>query len=414
MNLQAEEKSSCGVGFIVEKHSRQGRKILDYGKEALERVPHRGGFNAEGTGDGAGVCVDLPLAFFSEITGESLNLGEFAVGNFFIPQDVSKQDAALQFIRDFLSASDLAIFFERLVPTDETVLNQASCAAQLPIWQFFVRRPKQIQNEAEFEELLTSIVLQFDRLQCKDIYCLSFCARKMVLKGRLNSWEVLPYFSDFADPHFAVSLFYFHTRFSTNTEPNPFYAQPFRFLAHNGEINTDRKNRLAEIAQSCSRGENLTFPAEMSDSARFDFSLAQKLLQEKVFRAEKTIEEIVLALMPPAFEHSSDLSDVARAFLNYNEQYSEKNDGPAAVIFSDGKKIAARLDRLGLHPLRTVETDNFFAVFSESGQSDFQAEKLRKLGRIAAGEMIVFDRETGRSTTNAEVLARAAEREHFA
>ena len=408
------EFSSCGVGFITNKHSKQSHELLVHAHQALCMIPHRGGMSAEGIGDGAGVNIDLSLNFFRKITHNSeLKLGEFGVANFFLPIDKNQHQVAEQIISDIFNKFDLEITLWRDVPVNPSALNEVSQEAQLSIKQLVFSRPKSITCQTRFELLIHDALSAIEypaytQPELYGLYPLSISSRTQVLKGRLNSWEVVPYFSDLTDKDHSVHTLFFHTRFSTNTAPNPMFAQPFHRMAHNGELNTDRKNRLSEDAIARIQNKKLVFPKGQSDSARLDQTLARRICEDNL-----SIDVAALAMMPPAWENDNSLSQPVRNMLEYFSLYEEKNDGPAAFIFGDGVKVGARLDRLGLRPLRSVETNDYLAVMSEAGQIDFPAEEVIHRGRIEAGGMIVFDHKTKQTSHTNEILERLAKEKDY-
>ncbi|MEY4209894.1 MAG: hypothetical protein RLZ92_273, partial [Pseudomonadota bacterium] len=244
--------------------------------------------------------------------------------------------------------------------------------------------------------------------ELQGFYPLSMSSRTQVYKGRLNSFEVIPYFVDLYDTDHEISTLFFHTRFSTNTAPATMMAQPFRYMAHNGELNTDKKNRLSENAIARQNNKHVVFPCGQSDSGRLDQTLTRRINEDGL-----DIVTAILAMMPPAWENDPTLPDDVRAMLEYFSLYEEKNDGPAALIFNDGIRVGARLDRLGLRPLRSVETNEYLAVMSEAGQIDFPAEQVLKRGRIEAGGMLYFDHSTGESYDSHQVLSRLAKQKDY-
>jgi glutamate synthase (NADPH/NADH) large chain len=405
-------QDSCGVGFITHKQSKQTHDLLVKSHQALCTIPHRGGMSAEGIGDGAGVNIDLSLKFFRKITGiKDLELGDFGVANFFFPEDHDHYDSAANELieRHFLSF-DLPILLWRNVPVDNDVLNAASIKAQLPIKQCVFGRPESLKNASHkvFEKHIQAALLDlevegFSRSELTGFYPLSMSSRTQVYKGRLNSFEVIPYFKDLYDTDHEISTLFFHTRFSTNTAPATMMAQPFRYMAHNGELNTDKKNRLSESAIARQHNKHVIFPKGQSDSGRLDQTLTRRINED-----DMDIVTAVLAMMPPAWENDTTLSPAVRAMLEYFSLYEEKNDGPAALIFNDGIRVGARLDRLGLRPLRSVETHEYLAVMSEAGQIDFPPKDVLKRGRIEAGGMLYFDHSTGEAYNNDQVLDRLA------
>ncbi|MDD4914312.1 MAG: glutamate synthase-related protein [Methylococcales bacterium] len=410
-------QDSCGVGFITRKDGRQTHDLLVKSHEALCTIPHRGGMSAEGIGDGAGVNIDLSLKFFRKVTGiDSLELGQFGVANFFFPENHASFDVvATQLIESHFAEYDLPIIAWRDVPVDSKQINAAAIRAQLPIKQVIFGRPPALLDAGHdaFERhiqaaLLTIEAEGFSRAELSGFYPLSMSSRTQVYKGRLNSFEVIPYFVDLYDKDHEISTLFFHTRFSTNTAPATMMAQPFRYMAHNGELNTDKKNRLSENAIARLHDRHVIFPRGQSDSSRLDQTLTRRINEDGL-----DIVTAILAMMPPAWENDTTLSANVRAMLEYFSLYEEKNDGPAALIFNDGIRVGARLDRLGLRPLRSVETSDYLAVMSEAGQIDFPPEQVLRRGRIEAGGMIYFDHNTGQSYVSHQVMERlAAEKDY--
>jgi len=409
-----DEHSSCGVGFITHKNSLQSHDLLFHAHQALCMIPHRGGMSAEGIGDGAGVNIDISLDFFRKVTGDNtLQLGRFAVANFFYPVDKSQHGVADNIIATILEKFEFTVAMWRDLPVDLSVLNTASQSAQFSIKQLIFHCPSHIQTEKEFELLIHDALLAIEypaytKPELYGLYPMSMSSRTQVLKGRLNSWEVIPYFTDLMDQDHKIHTLFFHTRFSTNTAPNPMFAQPFHRMAHNGELNTDRKNRLSEDAIARYKKKKVIFPKGQSDSARLDQTLARRINEDGL-----DIDFAALAMMPPAWENDRSLSLPVRSMLEYFSLYEEKNDGPAAFIFGDGVKVGARLDRLGLRPLRTVETNDYLAVMSEAGQINFPAEDVIRRGRIEAGGMVVFDHRLKKALYTHEILTQLSEQKDY-
>jgi glutamate synthase (NADPH/NADH) large chain len=410
-------QDSCGVGFITHKQSKQTHDLLAKSHEALCTIPHRGGMSAEGIGDGAGVNIDLSLKFFRKITGiATLELGEFGVANFFFPEDHDHYDSAAQeLVERHFKAAGLPVLLWRTVPVDKSVLNEAALNAQFPIKQCIFGRPENLISATHevFEKYIQTILLDIEvegytRTELAGFYPLSMSSRTQVYKGRLNSFEVIPYFIDLYDTDHEISTLFFHTRFSTNTAPATTMAQPFRYMAHNGELNTDKKNRLSECAIARQNNKNIIFPCGQSDSGRLDQTLSRRINEDNM-----DIVTAVLAMMPPAWENDTTLSAPVRAMLEYFSLYEEKNDGPAALIFYDGIRVGARLDRLGLRPLRSVETGEYLCVMSEAGQIDFPPKDVLKRGRIEAGGMLYFDHSTGEAYNSHQVMERLASEKDY-
>ncbi|MDP2572549.1 glutamate synthase-related protein [Vibrio penaeicida] len=408
------EHSSCGVGFITDKTGEQTHQLLTLAHEALCTIPHRGGMNAEGIGDGAGVNIDLSVNFYRFLLNEpTLEKGEFGVANFFFPFDSAQFESAKSLILETLYKYSLKVELWREVPVNPEAVNEASQKVQQAIQQVVFLRGDNQPDAQSFEDQINAALSELESIGFTDsefegFYPLSMSSRTQVYKGRLNSGEVVPYFADLTHPEHHVTTLFFHTRFSTNTAPATMMAQPFRRMAHNGELNTDKKNRLSEDAIARQQHKKVIFPKGQSDSARLDQTLARRVVEDRM-----DIVTAVLAMMPPAWENDESISQEVRDMLEYFSLSEEKNDGPAALIFSDGEKVGARLDRLGLRPLRSVETNRYLAVMSESGQIDFPPEDVIRYGRIQAGGMIYFDHSTGNSYETKEILETLAKERNY-
>ncbi|WP_422050537.1 glutamate synthase-related protein [Shimia sp.] len=406
------EHSACGVGFLTRKDSKQTHTLLEKGHEALCAVPHRGGMSSEGVGDGAGISVDLSLAFFSKLVGKPLEAGAFGVGNFFLPSEENQHEAAAALVVEKLKAEGFEILLEREVAVDNAAIGVRAVKWQLPIRQWVFTAPDDIRggdlDAAIHRALLAIEAVAYTKPALDGLYPLSLSARTQVFKGRLNSWEIIPYFKDLSDPDHAVHTMYFHTRFSTNTDPHPSMAQPFRLMAHNGELNTDKKNRLSEAAVALARSKAIIRPKGQSDSCRLD-----QTLNARVYDEQLDLVTAVVAMMPPAWENDPRVPDDVRAMLEYFSLFEEKNDGPAALVFGDGNIIGARLDRLGLRPLRTVETEDYLAVMSEAGQFYLPPEEVIRRGRVEAGGMIYYNHGEGRIYETQDALEMLAAQKDY-
>ncbi|MEM6266802.1 MAG: glutamate synthase large subunit, partial [Pseudomonadota bacterium] len=311
-----EDRSSCGVGFLTRKDGMQTHDILKMGHQALCSVPHRGGMSSSGVGDGAGISVDLSVAFFSRLVGRSLRPGEFGVGNFFLPADAERRTHAKALIEEKLAEFGFDVLVRRRIPVDDSAIEPRGIALQLPIRQWIFAAPVDLAAE-ELEARLhqTLLAIEADAYPNDDLeglYPLSLSSRVQVLKGRLSSWEIIPYFRDLSDPDHAVRTLYFHTRFSTNTDPHPSMAQPFRLMAHNGELNTDKKNRLSETAIAAAKKREIVRPRGQSDSCRFDQTISSRVYEDKL-----DLVTAVVSMMPPAWENDHSLSEDQRAMFEY-------------------------------------------------------------------------------------------------
>ena len=335
--------------------------------------------SSEGVGDGAGISVDLSLKFFRRETGRDLEPGAFGVGNFFLPEDEGQHARASELIESKLKEGGFEVIKVRDLPVDNSAICDRAIKLQLPIRQWVFLAPDGLRG-ADLDRKVHEVLLAIEAVAYTDtalagLYPLSLSARVQVFKGRLSSWEIIPYFKDLSDQDHAVHTMYFHTRFSTNTDPHPSMAQPFRLMAHNGELNTDKKNRLSEAAVALARNKAIIRPNGQSDSCRLDQTLNARVYEESI-----ELVTAVVAMMPPAGKRPPGLSRV-KAMLEYFSLFEEKNDGPAALVFGDGNVIGARLDRLGLRPLRSVETENTSRLCPRPARSPSH----RKRSYVAAG-----------------------------
>ncbi|MEM9962395.1 MAG: glutamate synthase-related protein [Pseudomonadota bacterium] len=315
-------------------------------------------------------------------------------------------------IAETLASAGLKVVVMRDLPVDESRIGTRAVKLQLPIRQWVFTAPDGVRGAA-LDARIHVALLEIEAAAYTDpaldgLYPLSLSARMQVFKGRLNSWEIVPYFKDLSHPDHAVHTVYFHTRFSTNTDPHPSMAQPFRLMAHNGELNTDKKNRLSEAAIALARNKAIIRPRGQSDSCRLD-----QTLNARVFEEGLDLVEAVVAMMPPAWENDARLTGDVRAMLEYFSLFEEKNDGPAALIFGNGTIIGARLDRLGLRPLRSVETKDYLAVMSEAGQISFPPQEVTRRGRVEAGGMIYWDHDRGCAVETAEALRLLAQKRDY-
>ena len=406
------EHSACGVGFITRKDGLQTAELIKLGNEALCAIPHRGGMSSEGVGDGAGVSIDLSTRFFSDITGKQLNFGSFGVGNFFLPRSAKPKQISENLIDEILKKYGFRVLSTRLLPVDESKITDIAVNKQFPVKQW-IFEPNTKLPAKRFSHRIQAAMVEIERTAYSNpdfegLYPLSMSNRLQVLKGRLNSWELVPYFIDLQNKNQCVHTLYFHTRFSTNTDPHPTMAQPFRLMAHNGELNTDKKNRLSEAAIAAAQNRHIFSPKGQSDSCRLD-----QTLNSRVFDEGLGLVEAVISMMPPSWENQTKLDFKIRSMLEYFSLFEEKNDGPAALIFGNGEIVGARLDRLGLRPLRTVETKDYLAVTSEAGQINFQPSEIISRGRVEAGGMIYYDHQRKKVLRTNDALAELAEKTDY-
>jgi glutamate synthase (ferredoxin) len=398
------DHDACGVGFIAQLGGPASHAVVERGLEALARLAHRGGVDADGrSGDGAGLLVALPKPFFRNAArAEGIELpDEFGVGMVFLQPGQESQ--AIDAIRATVAKFDLAFLGWRTVPTDPSILGPRSHDSLPAVRQCFVApraRASELESSGlksfDFELQLFRLRQELETISDVGYYC-SLSSGTIVYKGLLTPEQLAPFYLDLNDPEFASAFVVFHQRYSTNTQPSWSLAQPFRFVAHNGEINTISSNRRWFQARAATLRHQLGLPDNsrllqpgMSDSASFDNALEATVL------SGSSIAESALRLVPPAWEHDEHLDPGLRRFLASSAGEQEPWDGPAALIFTDGQVVGAKLDRNGLRPLRyTLTSDGLLIVGSEVGIADLFGKQVIERQRLGPGEMLIADLASG-------------------
>jgi glutamate synthase domain-containing protein 2/glutamate synthase domain-containing protein 1/glutamate synthase domain-containing protein 3 len=410
----AKDHDACGVGFIAQLGGPASHAVVERGLGALARLAHRGGVDADGrSGDGAGLLVGLPKAFFRKAArADGIKLpDEFAVGMVFLQRGHEAQ--ASDAIQSAVAKFDLSFLGWRTVPTDPTIIGPRSRHSLPAVRQCFVApRGSASHRGFDFELQLFRLRQELETNAASGYYC-SLSSRTIVYKGLLTPEQLAPFYLDLSDPEFASAFAVFHQRYSTNTQPSWSLAQPFRYVAHNGEINTISSNRRWFQARGSTLRHRLRLPdgskllqPGMSDSASFDNAL------EALVHSGSSIAEAALRLVPPAWEHDEHLEPRLRQFLASSAPRQEPWDGPAALIFTDGQFIGAKLDRNGLRPLRyTLTSDGLLIVGSEVGITDLSDKQVVERQRLGPGEMLIADPASGTFFRPSEVsnLVRAAD-----
>src|SRR5580658_6251857 len=397
----SSDHDACGVCFIAQLGGPASHAVIERGLEALARLAHRGGVDADGrSGDGAGLLVALPRAFFRRVAcNDGIALPEeFGIGMVFLQRGQESQ--ATESIRTAVEKFDLSFLGWRAVPTDPSILGPRSRDSLPVVRQCFVGscgKPSNLKSSRpDFELRLFRLRQELETISDAAYYC-SFSSRTIVYKGLLTPEQLAPFYADLNDPEFESSFVVFHQRYSTNTQPSWSLAQPFRFVAHNGEINTISSNRRWFQARGATLSRQLGLPDTarllqpgMSDSASFDNAL------EALVRSGSSIAESALRLVPPAWEHDERLDSGLRQFLAISAPEQEPWDGPAALLFTDGQVVGAKLDRNGLRPLRyTLTSDGLLIVGSEVGITDLSDKQVVERQRLGPGEMLIADPASG-------------------
>jgi len=396
------DHDACGTGFIAQLNGPPTHEIISHSLQALERLSHRGGVDADGaSGDGAGLLTSLPVDFLrARAAEEKIALDEtFGVGMLFAP--ATRVADARTAIEDSIGRSKLRLVGWRRVPTNHNALGQRAFETMPEIWQFFIE-PATARNSTpnfaqKFERSLALLRKRAEGVLPERCYLCSLSSLTIVYKGLLTPWQFPRFYEDLRSIDFAARFAIFHQRYSTNTEPSWQLAQPFRYVAHNGEINTVISNRRwlrareRDVRKHIGVGKWFHLLEEnVSDSASFDNALELKLLQGK------SVEASMLALVPPAFSQDPFLSHDVRSALEALSREGEPWDGPAALVFSDGLSVGVKLDRNGLRPMRyTVTHDGLVIAGSETGLLDLEESRIAERYRLGPGEMILVTPQTG-------------------
>src|SRR6202163_3130637 len=405
------DHDACGTGFVARLGGAPNHDIIEHALTALARLTHRGGVYAGGARrDGAGLLTSIPDAFFrARAQEQGITLPEsFGLGFAFFPSG-SAADARSA-VEAAADVERLRVLGWRRVPVNTNSLGRLALETMPEAWQFFLEPFHAARAPARLEFRLALVRKRAESLLPSRCYICSLSSETVVYKGLLTPWQFPQFYEDLRDPAFTARFAVFHQRYSTNTQPSWHLAQPFRYVAHNGEINTIVSNRRwlrakeREIRAKLTAGPWFRLLEEnVSDSASFDNGFELKLLEG--FSADAAM----LSMVPPAFENDPLLSRDVRAALASLSQHSEPWDGPAALVFSDGTFVGAKLDRNGLRPMRyTLTHDGLLVAGSEVGIIDVEEARIAERQRLGPGEMILANPATGTVFRYREILKRLA------
>ena len=409
----AYEHDACGIGFVAHIHGVRSRDIVEKSLQLLVNLSHRSAVAADAcTGDGAGILLQVPHVFLRRacaFAGIPLtDAGSYGVGMVFLPSRAAQRASCERLIAKTIAAEGYSVLGWRDVPVDDSVLSSSTRRTRPVIRQVFVTRlfvDREITSDSAFEVALYMMRRKIEAAlrasrDGADCYFASFSSRTIVYKGMLTPDQLPRFYRDLQDPDLASAIALVHSRFSTNTFPSWRLAHPYRFLCHNGEINTLRGNlnwmQVREATMECERfgGRfDALFPIcapNQSDSASVDNVL------EMLTLAGRPLAHAMAMIIPEAWESHATMSPDRRAFYEYHSSLMEPWDGPAAMAFTDGRSVAAVLDRNGLRPARYVVTaDDLVVLASEAGALPVAVERIRAKGRLEPGRMFVVNTTTG-------------------
>ena len=406
------EHDSCGVGFVVDIAGRKSNDIVRKALQVLVNLQHRGAKGCEAnTGDGAGITMQIPHEF---LKGECRKLGfdlpvpgNYGVGMVFLPRDPHSARWCEEIVEAAIKRAGQKLLGWRTVPTNNAPIGDSAKAVEPVFRQVFVERSSYIRSTADFERKLYLIRKRIEKTTT-ELYFDSLSANTLIYKGMLSAEQMEVYFPDLVDPRIESALAVVHQRFSTNTFPSWSLAHPFRYISHNGEINTLRGNinwmkaREAQLASEC-YGEDTkdllpVISEGGSDSAMFDNAV------EMLIMCGRSLPHAMMMLIPEAWDGHETMSDEKKAFYEYHSCLMEPWDGPASMVFTDGTVIGAVLDRNGLRPSRYwVTKDGMVVMASEVGVLDIPPQNIVMKGRLQPGKMFLIDTREGRIIDDAEL-----------
>ena len=406
------EHDACGVGMVVNINGSKSHELVDQALRVLENMEHRGAETRDKTGDGAGIMVQIPHEFILLQGIPVPEKGKYGTGLVFLPKEEKAQQAILSVMIEEIEREGLQLMHLRAVPTNPEVLGVGAREVEPAIKQVFVTGVSEGAVPV-FERILYKVRKRIEnRVDCEDFYICSLSSKNIIYKGMLTSGQLRRYFPDLSNDYFTSGLALVHSRFSTNTFPKWKLAQPFRLLAHNGEINTIRGNRgWMKARESVLSSEALgdikdlrpIVQEGMSDSASLDNVF------EFLMMSGLSLPQAMAILVPESFNDKNPISEDLKAFYEYHSILMEPWDGPAALLFSDGRYAGGMLDRNGLRPSRyTITRQGMMVVASEVGVMDFEPGDVVSKGRLQPGKILLIDTQEGKIYYDGEIKEQLA------
>ena len=405
------EHDACGVGMIVNIHGNKSHELVDQALRVLENMRHRGAEVGK-DGDGAGIMVQIPHEFILLQGIPVPEKGKYGTGLVFLPKEEKAQSEILSIMIEEIEREGLQLMHLRQVPTNPECLGDSALTTEPAIKQIFITGVSDDKVDS-FQRTLYIIRKRIERrISHPDFYICSLSNTNIIYKGMLSSMQVRQYFPDLTNPYFTSGLALVHSRFSTNTFPTWSLAQPFRLLAHNGEINTIRGNRgwmkaresvLSSEALGDIKNISPIVQPGMSDSASLDNVL------EFFVMSGLSLPHAMSVLVPESFNDKNPISEDLKAFYEYHSILMEPWDGPAALLFSDGRFAGGMLDRNGLRPARyTITKNDTIIVASEVGVMDFEPTEIAEKGRLQPGKILLIDTQEGKIYYDGEIKQQLA------
>ena len=416
--LSEFEHDNCGAGFICSLNGERTNTIISKALNILTCLEHRGAISSDGrTGDGAGILIEIPHDFFKKQCDFNLpKANDYAVGMLFLPNKINQSNYCIKIFEDEIKKQELEIIGWRDVPINSKVVGSIASKTQPTIKQVFIKPKDSKLNEQKFNlklfvarKISENIIYNSELSQSEFFYFSSLSIRTIIYKGLLIPEDIERFYKDLTNKNLVTKLALVHQRFSTNTFPTWDLAQPFRYMCHNGEINTFKGNlsrmksreELFESSEISGGDMKKILPIiipNKSDSASMD------MVVELLLMTGRSLPEVMMMLVPEAWEKHKSMSKSKKAFYNYNSCIMEPWDGPASIPFTDGKFIGALLDRNGLRPSRyTVTKDGYVIMSSETGVVDIKPDNILTHGRLEPGKIFLVDMEKGRIVNDDEI-----------
>ncbi|HJZ42008.1 MAG TPA: glutamate synthase large subunit [Bacteroidales bacterium] len=419
-----DEHDSCGIGFVAQIKGIKSHDIIDRGLEVLENMSHRGAESSDNvTGDGAGILIQVPHSFILskgiKVPGE----GRYATGLVFLPRGSKERAGCEKILIDSLVTEGLDVIDFQDVPVDNSILGEISKSSEPHIRQIYVTgnyEQDELERKVYIARKVSENLVRNSAIKDRDAFYLpSLSTKVLIYKGMFTSHQLRLYFADLRNPNLESAIALIHSRFSTNTFPTWDLAQPFRFLGHNGEINTIKGNRMWMSAREALLNTGLfggdlqkLFPViepDKSDSASLDNVL------EFLVLTGKSLPHALSMLIPESWNDKNPIPDSLKAFYEYHSTIMEPWDGPASIVFSDGRFIGGTLDRNGLRPSRYIITkDDMIVMGSEVGVQLFPPGQVKEKGRLRPGKILLVDTRFGIIVPDDEVKRQLTERNPYA
>ena len=413
------EHDNCGAGFICNLKGKQTNDIIHKALDILIRLEHRGAVSADGrTGDGAGILIEIPHEFFKKECNFTLPQSrEYAVGMVFLPPSPNQAAFCKSVFEKEIKQQDLRILGWREVPVDKTCLGSVAAATEPMVQQIFIGKEEGLSKKQFNANLFAARKIAEHKIEASGLsqseyfYLPSLSTTTIIYKGLLMPEDIDTYYPDLNDPAVVTKLALVHQRFSTNTFPSWDLAQPFRYMCHNGEVNTLRGNlsrmkAREELFESDLFGDDLREILPITSEGKSD-SASMDTVLELLLQTGRSLPEAIMMMVPEAWERNPYMPNEKRAFYEYNACIMEPWDGPASIPFTDGDYIGALLDRNGLRPSRyTLTKDGYVVMASETGVMDIEPENVELHGRLEPGRMFLVDMNEGRIIGDEEVKSK--------